>query len=235
MQAALPTLVSLHVHRCWSHYIWCLKPVLEKDGNLVAFLWWNLMYFILLNNVFYLTEWCLDICAFHVLLHCTECLLFVHMCDPEIEITSSFNKSSAVADMGDRARAKWAEKWGGLLCSLFGSPHLTQCRLGWGLSPYQVVSGSMQLFGHHSHGLKSGGCCAPFRGWGSWSPSNTMLPTPRPTSVPSGILMHPAVWPQQTWAEKWGGCCAPFRGGAGFPSNTTSPRPVGRGLYHRAK
>jgi len=26
-----------------------------------------------------------------------------------------------------------------------------------------------------------------------------------PTSVPSGILIHPAVWPQQTWAENWGG------------------------------
>jgi len=26
------------------------------------------------------------------------------------------NKSTAVAEMGDRARAKWAEKWGGLLC-----------------------------------------------------------------------------------------------------------------------
>jgi len=31
------------------------------------------------------------------------------------------------------------------------------------------------------------------------------------TSAPSGILIHPAVWPQQTWAEKWGCCCAIFR------------------------
>jgi len=61
-------------------------------------------------------------------------------------------KRSAVAEMGDRARAKWAEKWGRLLCpSLWGQlgPYLTQCRLG-------------------------------------------------PTSVPSGILFHPAVWPQYT-------------------------------------
>jgi len=36
------------------------------------------------------------------------------------------------------------------------------------------------------------------------SPSNTMSPGPRPTSTPSGILIHPAVWPQQTWAENWG-------------------------------
>ena len=29
---------------------------------------------------------------------------------------------------------------------------------------------------------------------------------PRSTSVSSGILIHPAVWPQQTWAENWGLC-----------------------------
>jgi len=46
-------------------------------------------------------------------------------------------------------------------------------------------------------GRKVGGCCAPFRG-GAGSPSNTMWPGPRPTSVPSGILIHPTVWPQYT-------------------------------------
>ena len=49
-----------------------------------------------------------------------------------------------------------------------------------------------------------------------------MSPRPRPTSVPSGILVHPAIWPQQTWAENW--VCAPFWG-AGFPSNTMWPGP----------
>jgi len=34
--------------------------------------------------------------------------------------------------------------------------------------------------------------------------SNTMWPGTRPTSLPSGILIHPAIWPQQTWAENWG-------------------------------
>jgi len=28
------------------------------------------------------------------------------------------------------------------------------------------------------------------------SPSNTMSPGSRPTSIPSGILIHPTVWPQ---------------------------------------
>ena len=73
-------------------------------------------------------------------------------------------------------------------------------------------------FGHSRHGPKIEGPC-PF--WGAWSPSNTVSPGPRPTSVPSGILIDPAIWPQQTWAEKWG--LRPFgKGGAGSPSNTTS-------------
>jgi len=46
---------------------------------------------------------------------------------------------------------------------------------------------------------------------GTWSPSNTMWPGPRSNYVPSGILIYPAVWPEQTSAKKWG-CCAPFRG-----------------------
>ena len=52
---------------------------------------------------------------------------------------------------------------------------------------------------------------------GSWVPSNTKSPWPRPTSVPSGILIHPDVWPQRTWTENWGLC--PLFGGAGSPSN----------------
>jgi len=47
---------------------------------------------------------------------------------------------------------------------------------------------------------------------------------PRPTSVPSGILIHQAVWPQQTWAENWGSC-APLGWGAGSPSTTLWPGP----------
>jgi len=43
------------------------------------------------------------------------------------------------------------------------------------------------------------------------SPSNTKSPGPRPTSIPSGILIHPATWPQQMWDENWGELC-PFGG-----------------------
>ena len=71
-------------------------------------------------------------------------------------------------------------------------------------------------------GLKLGRGCATFGGAGS--PSNTMWPGPRLTFILSGILMDPAVWPQQAWAENWGLC--PFGGGgAGSPSNTMWPKP----------
>ena len=73
------------------------------------------------------------------------------------------------------------------------------------------------------------GCCAPFVG--SWVPSNTIWPGPKPPSAPSGILVHLAVWPQQTWAENWG--CAPFWRGAWSTSNTMRARP--RPTYLRAK
>jgi len=39
------------------------------------------------------------------------------------------------------------------------------------------------------------GCYASFRG-GDGSPFNTMWPGPRPTSIPSGIPIHPTILPQ---------------------------------------
>jgi len=67
-----------------------------------------------------------------------------------------FNKSSALAEMGDRLAT------------------VDMCR-------------------------KVRGCCArvPFHG-GAGSLSNTLSPGPTPISVPSGILIHPTVWPQYT-------------------------------------
>ena len=54
-------------------------------------------------------------------------------------------------------------------------------------------------------------------------PSNTKSPGSRPIFVPSGILIHPAIWPQQTWAEKLGGAVPHSVRGAGYPSSTMSP------------
>jgi len=65
-------------------------------------------------------------------------------------------------------------------------------------------------FGHNRYGPKIGKGCAPLAG--SWVPSNTMWPGPRPSSIPSGILIHPArLATKQTWAENWG--AVPLFGG----------------------
>jgi len=64
----------------------------------------------------------------------------------------------------------------------------SQRRLGRGLPPYQVASWSTQPFGHNRYGPKIGGC-APL-GEGDGSPSNTMWPGPRPTRIPSFILIR---------------------------------------------
>jgi len=71
--------------------------------------------------------------------------------------------------------------------------------------------------------VKKWGLLCPFP-WGADFLSKTMLCGTRPTSVPSGILIHPAIWPQQTWAKNWG-AVPHFLGAAGSPSNTMSPGP----------
>jgi len=45
--------------------------------------------------------------------------------------------------------------------------------------------------------------------------------------IPSGILVYPTVWPQQTWAENWG--TVPLFGGAGVGAHLTQCR-LGRGI-----
>ena len=79
-------------------------------------------------------------------------------------------------------------------------------------------------FSQNRHGQKGGGC-APLGG--TLSPSNTVSPEPRPTSLPSGILIQAAVWRQQTPAENWGLC--PFLGGGKLGPYLTQCG-VGRGL-----
>jgi len=70
--------------------------------------------------------------------------------------------------------------------------------------PTSVPSGIIQPFGHINMGRKLG--ARPLFGrWGAGSPSNRMSLGLRPISLPSGILIHPAIWLQQIWA-KIGGC-----------------------------
>jgi len=51
---------------------------------------------------------------------------------------------------------------------------------------------------------KGGGAVVPLFVGGAGSPCNTVSPEPRSTSIQSGILIHTAVWPQQTWDKNWG-------------------------------
>ena len=107
----------------------------------------------------------------------------------------------------------WAENW---RCALLGEgklgPHPTQFGLGRGLPPCQVLSGSIQPFGYNRHGpqiirtqakpapvnFECGGLLCSFPWGGAGFPPNTMWPGPRPTCMPSFILIRPTVWPQYT-------------------------------------
>ena len=71
------------------------------------------------------------------------------------------NKSSAVAEMGDRCHNRHGPKrGGGVLCPFRGAlgTGLIQYRLRRCLLPYQVASSSIEPFGH-----KSVGCHSPHR------------------------------------------------------------------------
>jgi len=62
------------------------------------------------------------------------------------------------------------------------------------------------------------GAVPPYFG-GAGYPSNTKSPGARPISIPSGILIHSAVWPQRTWAENWG--AVPLLGGGAGSAPST--------------
>jgi len=103
-------------------------------------------------------------------------------------------------------------------------PHLTQSPLSWGLPPYQVASWCMQPFGHNRNGPKIGeGALPPFFVEVERGLHLTQSPELRPSSIPSGILIHAAIWPQQIWAENWVEAVPLWGGGAGSPSNTMWP------------
>jgi len=87
-----------------------------------------------------------------------------------------------------------------------------------------VACWSIQPFGHNRYGPKSGGYGPCY---GELGPHLTVSPGLRPIFVPCGILIHPAVWPQQTWAENWA-AVPPFGGGELGPHLTQCV--VGRGL-----
>jgi len=87
---------------------------------------------------------------------------------------------------------------------------------------YFCKSSAVAEIGHRwgtiDMGQKRGWLLCIFLG-GAGSSCNTMWPGPRPTSIPSGIVIYPAVWSKQTWTQNWG--CAPL-GGAGSPSDNVA-------------
>jgi len=93
-------------------------------------------------------------------------------------------------------------KSGELLCPFRRelSPYLTR-NAAWTEASLPSSILSIQQFGHNRHKQKIR-IAVPV--WGrAGSPSNTKWPGRRPTSVSSGILIHPTVWPQRTWADNW--------------------------------
>ena len=74
-------------------------------------------------------------------------------------------------------------------------------------------------------GRKFGGSTSIWEG-GAGSPPNTKSPEWRPTSIPIGIVINAAIWPQQIWAENW--VCAPLGEGELGPHLTQCVR--GQGL-----
>jgi len=85
-------------------------------------------------------------------------------------------------------------------------PHLAQCALDLHAKCHlDPSSRSATIAMGRKMGDSAPSLCHPF-GEGAGSPSNPKSPGLRPTFVPSGILIHPAVWPQETWAENWGLC-----------------------------
>ena len=61
-------------------------------------------------------------------------------------------------------------------------------------------------------------------------PSNTMWPGPRPTSVPNGTLIHPAIWPHNGRVPKWGGELLCLFWGVGELGPHLTQCGLGRGL-----
>jgi len=77
------------------------------------------------------------------------------------------------------------------------SSHLTQCRLAEVYLCTKWYPDPSSCLATVDMGLKVGNA-VPLSMEGAGSPSNRMWPGPRPTSIPSGTLIHPTVWAQYT-------------------------------------
>ena len=130
------------------------------------------------------------------------------------------NKSSAVAEMGDRGHNRHGPKRGGC-CAPFagaGTPSSTMWP-GPSLLPYQAASSSIQPFCHNRHKPKIGwDGCALFVGVAG-STSNTICRVGRGLPPYQGASLCIQPFGHNKNGLKIGGY-APFGGGRGSPSNT---------------
>jgi len=100
--------------------------------------------------------------------------------------------------------------------------------VGQTLTDLQILSCGLHenaLCGRAPPGPAGGAIALPQAPGGSWVPIEHKVAWAE-TYLPSGILVHTAVWPQRTLAENWGLC--PFREGE-LGSHLTQCR-LGRGL-----
>ena len=108
------------------------------------------------------------------------------------------NKCTAVAETGDRLTTIGIDRKLGAIPFLGEwGPHLTQCGLGRGLPSFRT---KWHLYPpNHLVTIDMGQKVRTisFLG-GAGFPSNTMSHKPMHSTVPSGILIHPADWQQQT-------------------------------------
>jgi len=84
----------------------------------------------------------------------------------------------------------------------------------------------MQPFGRNRHGPKIGGAVPPLF-WGGGGAGSPSISVTWPTPVPSGILIHAAVWPVPPNAM-WPGPRPTF-----MPSLILSIQPFGRNTPHQ--
>jgi len=103
--------------------------------------------------------------------------------------------SSFIQPSGHNKRGPKIE-WGGY--ALFSGdswvPIEHRSHLSRGLPPYLAVLVHTVVWPQRT--LAENWGSAPFLGRGAGSPSSTMRPGLRPTSMPSSILIHQGVWPQ---------------------------------------
>ena len=113
-------------------------------------------------------------------------------------VLSGMYKSSAVAEMGDRGDNRHGPKrGGGLLCPFRGSWDQVWYNVSWA-EAYFRTKHRLHPSSHLATtdmGQKLGEVDVPFFLGVAGPHWNTMSHRPRPTTMPSGILIHATVWP----------------------------------------